>query len=312
MELRVRRYFLVVAQEENITQAAKKLHLTQPTLSRQMMLLEQELGVTLFDRGRRRISLTASGLLLRERAAALLALSDKTVEDLASQEETLAGEVVLALGCQAGRNAETLARAMAAFRRRYPQVRFSLPPCDTAALQAGLERGTIDLALWSGTVDASRYEAMPLPHRERWGLLVAASSSWAAETAIPAAALTGLTLLLPQAEEAAQALSAWAAAASVRLSPALRYGQAAWAACAGAGRSWCGPLSRWRGLGSGAALCALGAADGAGDGADMEEKPYARPGCRHIFAVAPALPLSFRFEISVFLPVLPMQNRAFL
>ena len=132
------------------------------------------------------------------------------------------------------------------------------------------------------------------------------------QTAIPAAALTGLTLLLPQAEEAAQALSAWAAAASVRLSPALRYGQAAWAACAGAGRSWCGPLSRWRGLGSGAALCALGAADGAGDGADMEEKPYARPGCRHIFAVAPALPLSFRFEISVFLPVLPMQNRAFL
>ena len=91
MELRVLRYFLVVAQEENITQAAKKLHLTQPTLSRQMMLLEQELGVTLFDRGRRRISLTASGLLLRERAAALLALSDKTVEDLASQEETLAG-----------------------------------------------------------------------------------------------------------------------------------------------------------------------------------------------------------------------------
>lgn len=242
MELRVLRYFLVVAQEENITQAAKKLHLTQPTLSRQMMLLEQELGVTLFDRGRRRISLTASGLLLRERAAALLALSDKTVEDLASQEETLAGEVVLALGCQAGRNAETLARAMAAFRRRYPQVRFSLPPCDTAALQAGLERGTIDLALWSGTVDASRYEAMPLPHRERWGLLVDASSSWAAETAIPAAALTGLTLLLPQAEEAAQALSAWAAAASVRLSPALRYGQAAWAAAlvqAGAGAALC-------------------------------------------------------------------------
>ena len=242
MELRVLRYFLVVAQEENITQAANKLHLTQPTLSRQMMLLEQELGVTLFDRGRRRISLTASGLLLRERAAALLALSDKTVEDLASQEETLAGEVVLALGCQAGRNAETLARAMAAFRRRYPQVRFSLPPCDTAALQAGLERGTIDLALWSGTVDASRYEAMPLPHRERWGLLVAASSRRTAGSGDWGSEVWGLELLLAQAEEAAQALSAWAAAASVRLSPALRYGQAAWAAAlvqAGAGAALC-------------------------------------------------------------------------
>ena len=164
------------------------------------------------------------------------------MEDLASQEETLAGEVVLALGGQAGRNAETLARAMAAFRRRYPQVRFSLQPCDAAALRTGLECGLIDLALWSGTVDASRYEAMPLPHRERWGVVVERVSHWAAEAAVPAAALTGLTLLLPRAEEAAQALEDWAAAASVRLSPVLRYGQASWAAAlvqAGAGAALC-------------------------------------------------------------------------
>ena len=225
MELRVLRYFLVVAQEENITQAAKKLHLTQPTLSRQMMLLEQELGVTLFDRGRRRISLTASGLLLRERAAALLALSEKTAEDLRARGEAITGEICLALR---GGGADGT---------------------DAAAAPGG--------GSGAGAVGLGCYRVCP---------------------AVPGTAL-------------------WAGGLGRR---------------AGAGRSWCGPLSRWRGLGSGAAFCALGAADGAGDGADMEEKPYARPGCRHVFAVAPALPLSFRFEISVFLPALPMQNRAYL
>ncbi len=177
----------------------------------------------------------------------LLALSEKTAEDLRARGEAITGEICLALRGGGG-NTAVLTRAMAAFRRCHPQVRFSLPDCDAAALRTGLERGLIDLALWSGPVDESRYEAMPLPHRERWGLLVDASSSWAAETAIPAAALTGLTLLLPQAEEAAQALEDWAAAASVRLDPVLRYGQASWAAAlvrAGAGAALCADDGDW-------------------------------------------------------------------
>lgn len=247
MELRVLRYFLVVAQEESITGAAQKLHLTQPTLSRQMMLLEGELGVTLFDRGRRRIRLTEEGRLLRERAAALLALSEKTAEDLRARGEAITGEICLALRGGGG-NTAVLTRAMAAFRRCHPQVRFSLPDCDAAALRTGLERGLIDLALWSGPVDESRYEALPLPKRERWGVVVERVSPWAAEAAVPAAALSGLTLLLPRAEEAAQALEDWAAAASVRLDPVLRYGQASWAAAlvrAGAGAALCADDGDW-------------------------------------------------------------------
>lgn len=233
----------------------------------------------------------------------LLALSEKTAEDLRARGEAITGEICLALRGGGG-NTAVLTRAMAAFRRCHPQVRFSLPDCDAAALRTGLERGLIDLALWSGPVDESRYEALPLPKRERWGVVVERVSPWAAEAAVPAAALSGLTLLLPRAEEAAQALEDWAAAASVRLDPVLRYGQAAWAAAlvrAGAGAALCPDGEDW---GGGAALCAPGAATGAGDGADLAEGPAARPRLRNLFTVvAPvALPRRQRLSLSPRLP----------
>lgn len=98
MELRVLRYFLVVAREENITRAAEMLHITQPTLSRQLTLLEEELGVKLLERGGRRIALTGEGVLLRRRAEELVALADKTEQELLCQSAELEGHISIGTG----------------------------------------------------------------------------------------------------------------------------------------------------------------------------------------------------------------------
>ena len=98
MEIRVLRYFLAVVREESITHAAEMLHITQPTLSRQLSQLEEDIGVKLFDRGSRKITLTNEGLLLRRRAEEILQLVDKTEEELQEKEEQVEGKVTLGCG----------------------------------------------------------------------------------------------------------------------------------------------------------------------------------------------------------------------
>ena len=97
MELRVLKYFLMVAREENITKAARLLHITQPTLSRQLIQLEEELGVQLFHRGKYHVTLTNDGMLLKRRAQEIVALTEKTQKEFQNRDEELAGEI--AIGC---------------------------------------------------------------------------------------------------------------------------------------------------------------------------------------------------------------------
>ena len=120
MELRVLRYFLMIAREENITHAARLLHVTQPTLSRQIQDLEEELGAKLFVRSNHRIILTPDGLLLRRRAQEIVDLVDRTRRDFDRQYEELAGEV--AIGSGETRSVSVLADILSAFRRQYPKV----------------------------------------------------------------------------------------------------------------------------------------------------------------------------------------------
>ena len=122
MDIRVLRYFLMIAREQNITNAAKALHLTQPTLSRQMMDLEKELGTTLFNRSRHQITLTEDGLLLRRRAQELVELFDKTRQEFTQDAEKLSGDIMIGSG-EFHVN-ETFARLLGRFRDRYPDVRF--------------------------------------------------------------------------------------------------------------------------------------------------------------------------------------------
>lgn len=124
MELRVLKYFLAVAREENITKAAALLHLTQPTLSRQLMQLEEELGVQLFRRSRYHIELTEDGMLLRRRAQELVDLAEKTTREFTMRETELMGEI--AIGAGETRSMSFLSRAIVSFRERYPKVTFRI------------------------------------------------------------------------------------------------------------------------------------------------------------------------------------------
>ena len=124
MELRVLKYFLAVAREENITKAAALLHLTQPTLSRQLIQLEEELGVQLFHRSRHRIILTDDGMLLRRRAQELVDLAEKTAREFTCRETELKGES--AIGAGETRSMSLLSRAIASFRELYPKVTFRI------------------------------------------------------------------------------------------------------------------------------------------------------------------------------------------
>lgn len=124
MEIRVLRYFLTVVREESITKAADVLHITQPTLSRQLSRMEKEIGVKLFHRGTRKISLTNEGILLRRRAEEILQLVDKTGKELVEQEEQIEGEITI--GCGEVAVVRLLPELFESFSKKYPHVSYNI------------------------------------------------------------------------------------------------------------------------------------------------------------------------------------------
>ena len=172
MEIRVLKYFLTVAREENITRAANVLHITQPALSRQLMQLEEELGKPLFIRGKRSMTLTDAGQLLRRRAQEIVDLVDKTEREFSEEEETLGG--LVSIGSGEGETMRFIAKCMSAFSERYPEVKFDLYSNNADHIKERLERGTLDIGIMFEPVDLSKYEYFRLPHKERWGVIVPA------------------------------------------------------------------------------------------------------------------------------------------
>ena len=164
MELRVLNYFLIVAREENITKAAQLLHVTQPTLSRQLMQLEEELGVKLFHRGKHSISLTEDGMLLRRRAQELASLSEKTKLELRHKAEMPGGEI--AIGCGETKSMSLLSQSMVSFREMYPQVQFRIYSAIADDIKERIEKGLLDMGLLVEPVDISKYEFIRLPVKE--------------------------------------------------------------------------------------------------------------------------------------------------
>ena len=167
MELRVLKYFLAVAREENITKAAALLHLTQPTLSRQLMQLEEELGVQLFRRSRYHIELTEDGMLLRRRAQELVDLAEKTTREFTMRETELMGEI--AIGAGETRSMSFLSRAMVSFRERYPKVTFRIFSATADDVKERLDTGLLDMGLLTEPVDVGRYAFCRMKERDRWG-----------------------------------------------------------------------------------------------------------------------------------------------
>ena len=209
MELRVLNYFLMVAREENISRAATLLHLTQPTLSRQIRALEEELQVTLFERDNHHLRLTEDGLLLRRYAQEIVELSEKAREDLIGQTGTLSGSI--AIGAGETRNVRVLAKWMKAFQEVYPLVKFILESDTADIVQEKLEKGLIDIGLMMEPVDASRYQVLRMPLRECYGALMRADNPLAQKEVIEARDLLNVPLILPKRLEVQSYLRNWLA-----------------------------------------------------------------------------------------------------
>lgn len=207
MELRVLKYFLMVAREENITRAAELLHVTQPTLSRQLAQLERELGVKLFRRGQHSVTLTDDGMLLRRRAQEILALADKTENELSREEGELSG--VISIGCGETRSMHELSRLMREFRERNPLVRFEIYTAIADDIKERLDRGVLDLGLLLEPVDISRYDFVRMQSRERWGALCREDSALAQKEAIAPQDLLGEPLIMVKRESVRNELSSW-------------------------------------------------------------------------------------------------------
>jgi DNA-binding transcriptional LysR family regulator len=194
MEIRTLRYFLAVAREQNMTSAANVLHVTQPTLSRQIADLERELGCTLFERTNRATVLTADGMRLRQRADEILGLVDQTEQELSAGYGEVAG--VIRIGAGETQAMRTVVQAFADLHQEHPRVTFELFTGNADTVEERLERGLLDFAvmLEPGTFD--KYETLRLPLRDQVGVAVAADSPWAALDAVTPADLLKMPLLM--------------------------------------------------------------------------------------------------------------------
>lgn len=193
MDIRVLRYFLAVAKEGSISGAAEQLHLSQPTLSRQLMDLEAELGKTLFIRGRRRIVLTEHGVLLRRRAGEILDLFDKTVGELTAAEDTVMGDVYIGAGETEG--VHFLTRAARRLQERYPLIHFHIASGDAVDVAEQLDKGLIDFGLMFGPIDDKKYGRIPLPADDTWGIMMRRDDPLAEKGYVTAADMEGRPLI---------------------------------------------------------------------------------------------------------------------
>lgn len=182
MELRELRYFLAVAQEQNITKAAEYLYIAQPSLSKQMQNLEKEIGRPLFIRGSRKITLTETGMLLKKRAEEMIALYEKTQAEIASPPDEVVGEIIIGGG--ESYSVITVANAACEVQKLYPSVRFRFFSGDSGDILEKLEKGLIDFGIVVDFSDLEKYNSIRLPLVDEWGVLMRKDSPLAQKSVI--------------------------------------------------------------------------------------------------------------------------------
>lgn len=207
MEIRILRYFLTVVREESITRASEVLHITQPTLSRQLSQMEEELGVKLFRRGTRKISLTNEGILLRRRAEEILQLVDKTEKELVEQEEQVEGKV--SIGCGEIASVQLLPELFRSFREKYPRVSFDIFTATADLVKEQLDKGLLDLGLLLEPVDMEKYDFIRFDIKENWVVLMRPDDPLAKRECITAKDLSSKPLILPRRMQVQNELASW-------------------------------------------------------------------------------------------------------
>ena len=221
MELRVLRYFLAVAREQSITAAAETLHITQPTLSKQLRELEEELGKKLFTRGNRKITLTEEGMFLRKRAQEIVELADKTEADFAAGVGSVSGDIFIGSG-ETGA-VRYLGRTLYKMRSRYPGIRFHLFSGNGEDVSDRLDKGLIDFALFVGMTDLKKYDYLKLPYSHRWGLILRRDDPLAAHEAVTPEMLMNVPILCSRQALIQNELSGWLGRPFDELNPAGTY-----------------------------------------------------------------------------------------
>ncbi|MEH2940781.1 LysR family transcriptional regulator [Lawsonibacter sp. JLR.KK007] len=196
MELRVLRYFLEAAREGNITHAAERLHISQPTLSKQLKELEGELGKKLFIRGNYNVRLTDEGMLLRKRAEDILEMVDKTEEEFKALGEITGGDI--RIGCAESEGIRHLAQRIKAVQAQYPRIRVHLYSGDRSDLAERLEQGLLDFAVLVESNDLSKYNYLPLPGADTWGIILRKDHPLAEREAFAPEDLLDVPLICPR------------------------------------------------------------------------------------------------------------------
>lgn len=174
MELRVLQYFLAVAREQSISAAAQTLHLTQPTLSRQLKELEEELGKQLMVRGSRKITLTEDGVLLRKRAEEILELVGRTENEVKQSGDAVGGDIYIGTGETDGMR--QIARMATQLQTAYPGIRFHFVSGDVMDVCERLDKGLLDFGILLGDIDKTKYNYLELPLTDVWGVLMRSDS----------------------------------------------------------------------------------------------------------------------------------------
>ena len=207
MELRVLKYFLAVARHENISRAAEELNLTQPTLSRQLAELEEELGAALFVRGKRKTQLTEAGMFLKMRAEEITALASKTLEQFAHADEMVEGDVYI--GCGETEGMREIIRAVAPLHTSYPRIRLHLTSGNEEMVTDRLQKGLLDFGLLCCAAPPVEYAYRQLSHEDVWGLYLRRSNPLAAPSGIRAEELAREPLIVSRQAMEAKEFDHW-------------------------------------------------------------------------------------------------------
>ncbi|MFQ6791507.1 MAG: LysR family transcriptional regulator [Thomasclavelia sp.] len=207
MEFRVLQYFLAIAREETISGAAESLHITQPTLSRQIKELEEELGKQLFVRGNRKIILTEDGMLLRQRAEEIVNLVEKTTSEIMLSDDAISGNIYIGSGETEG--IRVIAKVIEKCQQEYPGIKFHLFSGNAQDVAEKIENGLLDFGILIEPADISKYDFIKLPAKDTWGVLMKKDCPEAALDNINAATLKKMPLICSSQEMVQNEISGW-------------------------------------------------------------------------------------------------------
>lgn len=207
MELRNMKYFITIAREGSITKAAQILHMTQPNLSRQVMMMEEELGAKLFIRTNKRSELTEDGRKLLQRFEEIISLVDKTEQEFLGEKGAVQGTISVGVIESAG--LQMLGKQIQAFRQQYPNVTFDIVTAYGDDLKDKLSNGLLDFLIMTEPVDVANVDYLRLPFSDKWGMLLSRNHPFAGKDSIGIAELADIPAYYPRRDLLQQEIASW-------------------------------------------------------------------------------------------------------